>query len=363
MQAAPWIFHPFELAFVGYKNSGKTRLLAALAARLAGHGFQVGYLKRDAHGFQMDHPGKDTQVLAQAGARWVMVADAQRQALLRPASVFPGPGLDLLEPDLLLVEGHKGLRLPRLALLDGAGALLADPALGAYPPVAVIHPGECPPLPWDVPRWHRDDLDGIEGFVRRHLAARAAAVPVHGLVLTGGRSTRMGSDKAQLQFGGRRLADRVGALLASCCAQVFISCRADQASLPGRQGRPQIHDILLDHGPIGGLLSAFHAHPEAAWLVLACDLPNLTPETLERLTAGRNPYRFATAFQGDQDRPEPLCTLYEPKSRLRLWQFLAAGQPSPRDFLRQSPIALLERRGHELEDVNTPEQREAARLL
>lgn len=202
MQSVPWVFHPFEMAFVGYKDTGKTTLLASLAARLGQAGFQVGYLKHDAHGFQMDRPGKDTEVLARAGAALVAISDQDRQAVLRTSPRNPIRDLDLLEPDLLLVEGHKNLRLPRIALLDAAGSILSDPALLELPPLAVVHPGPCPALPWDVPRFHRDDQDGIGRFVQQAWAARAAAVPLFGVVLTGGRSTRMGRDKAQLETGG-----------------------------------------------------------------------------------------------------------------------------------------------------------------
>jgi molybdopterin-guanine dinucleotide biosynthesis protein A len=359
MKSVPWVFHPFEMAFVGYKNTGKTTLLASLATRLGQAGFQVGYLKHDAHGFQMDRPGKDTEVLARAGAALVAISDQDRQAVLRASPRNPIRDLDLLEPDLLLVEGHKNLRLPRIALLDVAGSILSDPALLELPPLAVVHPGPCPALPWDVPRFHRDDQDGIGQFVQQAWAARAAAVPLFGVVLTGGRSTRMGRDKAQLETGGDGQADRTFRLLATVCARAFISCRSDQAGWPGRSGRPQIHDILLDHGPVGGILSAFHAFPDAAWLVAACDLPRLTEPVLLRLRQGRNPYRFATAFRGHRGLPEPLCAIYEPKSQARLWQGLAAGRPRPRDFLAHSPVTLLERAGQALRDVDTPEELEA----
>ena len=360
MKSVPWVFHPFEMAFVGYKDTGKTTLLAALAASLGREGFRVGYLKHDAHGFQLDRPGKDTDVLARAGAALVAISDRDRQAVLRRSPGDPIRNLDLLEPDLLLVEGHKNLRLPRIALLDPAGSILSDPALLDHPPLAVVHPGGCPALPWDVPRLHRDDLEGIGRFVRQAWAARAAAVPLYGVVLTGGRSTRMGRDKAGLETGGRTQADRTFRMLEAACARVFVSCRAEQAGWPGRCGRPQVHDILLDHGPVGGILSAFHAFPGAAWLVAACDLPCLTGADLARLCEGRNPYRFATAFRGHQGRPEPLCAIYEPKSRARLWQGLAAGRPCPSDFLAHSPVALLEGAGQALRDADTPEELEAA---
>ena len=355
-----WHFHPFELALVGYQDSGKTTLLARLTTALKARGLDVGYLKHDAHGFQMDREGKDTERLARAGAERIFIQDGRRQAILKPAPADPRFTLDLLEPDLLLIEGHKGLALPRLVLLDPAASILADPAILAQPPLAVISPGPCPELPWPVPVFHRDDVDGILAFLLERFEAITRARPVLGLVLTGGHSRRMGADKAALDYAGEGAVDRALALLGPRCQEAFVSCRADQAQAPGRLGRPQIHDILLEHGPLGGILSAFQARPEATWLVLACDLPYLDGATLDRLLAGRNPYRFATAFKGHQDLPEPLCALYEPKSRARLWQFLALDQRCPRKALIHSPVALLEGPGRALGNVNTPGEHQEA---
>ena len=188
-------------------------------------------------------------------------------------------------------------------------------------------------------------------------ADRQVDLPLFGLVLTGGQSTRMGRDKAALNYGSEVESRRVFGLLSEFCQQVFISCRSDQAELPGRQGLPQIHDTISVRGPLSGILAAFEARPNATWLVVACDLPRLDREVLATLVAGRNPLLFATAFRGYQDFPEPLCTLYEPRARDRLLEFLAAGYDCPRKMLINSPVQVLEPlHGDRLANVNTPEE-------
>jgi molybdopterin-guanine dinucleotide biosynthesis protein A len=93
--------------------------------------------------------------------------------------------------------------------------------------------------------------------------------------------------------------------------------------------------------------------------VVACDLPRLDRQVLETLVAGRNPFRFATAFRGHQDFPEPLCALYEPKARPRLYQFLAAGYDCPRKMLINSPVEVLDPpSGDRLANVNSPQDRQ-----
>jgi molybdopterin-guanine dinucleotide biosynthesis protein A len=197
----------------------------------------------------------------------------------------------------------------------------------------------------------------VAAFIRGFWDEATARRPLLGLVLTGGKSSRMGEDKAALAYGANAESQRVFDLLRPFCSEVFVSCRADQADLPGRRGLPQIHDVLLDKGPLSGILSAFEARPDASWLVVACDLPRVDHNVIATLLQGRNPFRFATAFRGHQDFPEPLCAVYEPKARSRLWQFLAAGLDCPRKMMINSPVQILEPVAGALANVNTPQER------
>ena len=115
-------------------------------------------------------------------------------------------------------------------------------------------------------------------------------------------------------------------------------------------------------GPLGGILSAFQADPNAAWLVLACDLPFLTRATLEFLVTHRQPARMATSLQSPWDSfPEPLVTIWEPRSYGQLLRFLSLGYSCPRKALINSDIELLVPPvPAELRNVNTPEERAAA---
>jgi molybdopterin-guanine dinucleotide biosynthesis protein A len=114
---------------------------------------------------------------------------------------------------------------------------------------------------------------------------------------------------------------------------------------------------LPGKGPLSGILAAFEARPDASWLVVACDLPRLDREVLAALVSGRNPHRFATAFRGYEDFPEPLCAIYEPKARSRLYQYLAAGYDCPRKMMINSPVEVLEPLpGDRLVNANTPDE-------
>jgi len=170
-----------------------------------------------------------------------------------------------------------------------------------------------------------------------------AVPPLFGLLLAGGRSTRMRRDKAALQYHGRTQLEAAYDLLAKVTVQAYVSVRADQTADPLRSRYPQIVDRDDHMGPLAGILAAQQRHPEAAWLVLACDLPLLDEATLRHLDKHRDRAGLATAYRSSHDGlPEPLCTVYEPASALPLARYAAAGRNCPRKFLLEQSAKLLE---------------------
>jgi len=182
--------------------------------------------------------------------------------------------------------------------------------------------------------------------------------PLYGLVLAGGRSTRMCRDKAALTYAGRSQLERAMELLAAHVTRAYVSVRADQGDDPLRSRFATIADAVDNLGPIAGLLAAQARHAQGAWLVLACDLPLLDAATLAALVRERDPRRIATAYRSSHDGlPEPLCAIYEPASHEPLAAYVAAGRTCPRKFLLQSDVRLLdEPNPRALDNVNTPEE-------
>jgi molybdopterin-guanine dinucleotide biosynthesis protein A len=184
----------------------------------------------------------------------------------------------------------------------------------------------------------------------------APPAPLYGLVLAGGRSTRMQRDKAAIEYqAGETQLDAAVKLLTPRVERVFVSVRAEQSGERARAGYAQIVDRGDVEGPIAGISAALAEHPQGAWLVLACDLPFLDGRTLDTLIAARNPSRAATAIKSAHDAlPEPLCAIYEPRARELLAAHVAAGGNCPRKFLIRSPVWLLEQPNpRALDNVNT----------
>ncbi len=184
----------------------------------------------------------------------------------------------------------------------------------------------------------------------------AARPPLLGLVLAGGKSQRMGQDKGNIDYHGLPQREYVAALLAPFCESVYISVRPDQTD-EVNSAFALLPDTFSGLGPMGAILSAFREKPDAAWLVVACDLPMLHPEALQQLASARKTGMMATAFNSPVNQfPEPLIAIWEPRSYPILLQFLAQGYSCPRTALINSKVHLLEADDPEaLYNVNDPE--------
>ncbi|NLR64436.1 NTP transferase domain-containing protein [Chitinophaga varians] len=185
--------------------------------------------------------------------------------------------------------------------------------------------------------------------------------PLKGLVLCGGQSTRMQENKSRISYHGmpqwRYLAD----LLTSFKLETYLSCRKDQQTDFDHYSR-LISDSVPYGGPSAGLLSAHQAQPDSAWLVLACDLPLISRQSLEILVRERDAEQSATAFISPvNDLPEPLIAIWEPAGLRALWQNVEAGKNCPRKTLLNTHIRLLHNPyATEQYNANTPEEKAVA---
>ena len=302
VRTLPWNWHPLEFMVAGPASPDKTALMAEISNQLLqGQGLHIG------------------------------VTDA------KPANL---PRLEFLDLDAVLIDGNGHPTVPGVQMLEPSTALAHTSQWPENPPLAYILSGNHPPgsLADDAVYYGRDKIPQIAAIIIDHWQKSISSRPLKGLILTGGLSTRMGHDKATLVYHGESQSTWAFKLLHTVCDEVFISCRAEQSETAGRLGLPQIHDRHLEMGPMGGILSAMESDQGAAWLVCACDLPLVDKESLKTLIANRNPWRYATAFSGSDGFPEPLFSIYEPKSRARMYQFLAMGYDCPRKMLINSNI-------------------------
>jgi molybdenum cofactor guanylyltransferase len=196
---------------------------------------------------------------------------------------------------------------------------------------------------------------------------------IEGFILAGGASSRMGTDKARLVFGGQSAIERIAERLSAITGRVRLVGARDedpQAALPN------IPDIHPRWGALGGIHAALHAS-RAEWAVIvACDLPFVTGELFARLwSLGRcgapKPFHAVVPIQSD-GRPQPLCALYRRESCLKgADELVAAGEHTPRALLaavstrwvQPEELSDLRGAGHFFFNVNTPADYERAKEI
>ena len=216
----------------------------------------------------------------------------------------------------------------------------------------------------------------IENLIKQKIA------PIKGLVLVGGKSTRMGIDKSELNYYGKPQKEFAKNLLENNNLETFYSVKpfatesilsederlemtknsCNVISSEAEKSQNEIPDTFLNLGPFGGICSAFQKDPNSAWLVLATDLPFINDEVIQQLLKHRNPSKVATAIKGKNNQfVEPLITIYEPKAYSILLQYLAQGYSCPRKMLINSDVEIVEIDDDFIRNVNTKEEFELAK--
>lgn len=179
-------------------------------------------------------------------------------------------------------------------------------------------------------------------------------VKLHGLVLAGGRSTRMRKDKGLINYHGKPQREFLFDLLERYCDRVFVSCRKEQAISSSLH---PICDTFNFEGPLNGIMSAFELHPDCVWLAVAVDMPFINQEVLQFLLLNRDESKVATCFYDSEGKlPEPLLTIWEPSAFPLLKIFADAGGISPREFLIANDCNKLKQVNSKIHfNINTPE--------
>lgn len=275
---------------------------------------------------------------------------ADQDLVLLNGNHFPGKQqIVIIDPRKEASLQRKIAELSRISLI-----LLTEGQTGPYPFVTehLAQTGQAMP-----PVLHLRDLSDISNWLCGEM--QKAVPPIYGLVLAGGKSTRMGTDKSLIAYHGVPQKDFAAQMLAKICEKVYISTRHDQE--PDAQSPfPHLSDTFLHLGPMGALLSAFRAHPDAAWLAIACDLPLLDSATIGYLAQQRRSSALATAFTSPVNSlPEPLVAIWEPRSYPVLLQFLSQGYACPRKVLLNTEVHLLQPPSPSaLSNVNYPSEME-----
>lgn len=197
---------------------------------------------------------------------------------------------------------------------------------------------------------------------------------VTAIVLCGGRSSRMGRDKASIEFAGATLLQRTVSAAAAVASEVVLVRAPGQTLPPVEASCPvvTVEDTVAGEGPLYGMATGLAAAHGARCLLLGVDMPYLQPSLLRLLVeALRTGDGARWVVPIAEKRPQPLCSAMALDALSVLRAHLEAGDRAP--MAVAADLGLL-RLGEELwrtadpgglsfVDVDTPEALEAARAL
>ena len=155
---------------------------------------------------------------------------------------------------------------------------------------------------------------------------------MNGLVLAGGQSTRMGKDKAMIDYHGQPQYLHVYTLLENYCDQVFISSKEKKYPLPTILDLPQLKPL----GPIAGIISAFE-YEENDWLVIAIDYPLFSDEHILQLIEPTETIA-SSYFNPETGFFEPFLALYKKAFKEILMTEIKSGTNSLQTILRKNDV-------------------------
>ena len=155
---------------------------------------------------------------------------------------------------------------------------------------------------------------------------------MNGLVLSGGQSSRMGSDKALIDYHGIPQYAYVYDLLIRFCDEVFISSKENKYPLPTLLDNAKYENM----GPIAGLLTAFD-YQETDWLVLAIDYPEITAKDIEKLLAPHSKLA-AVYYHPETEFFEPFIACYRKEFKPLLLTEYELGNTSMQKLLHRADI-------------------------
>jgi molybdenum cofactor guanylyltransferase len=192
-------------------------------------------------------------------------------------------------------------------------------------------------------------------------------MPVTGVILAGGKSRRMGRDKAFLPFGTGVLVERVIEVLRQVTEDVILITNTPELYQPF--GLPMFSDVVPEAGSLGGIYTGLVSAKAPHSLCLACDMPFVKPAFL-RFLCGMAAEADVVIPRNAEDF-QPLCTVYSRACREPIRQRIDAGRLKITGFFDQVRVRAVEGEllsRYDPHDVmffnaNTPEEYEQARRM
>ncbi len=187
-----------------------------------------------------------------------------------------------------------------------------------------------------------------------------------GIILAGGRSSRMGAEKGLALLCGKPLIHYPLKTMKELCGEILISSNTNAYDY---LGYPVIQDIQSGSGPMGGILSCLLRAENQNCLIIGCDMPFITANIYKHLLRVREGAQICVPWH-NHEHYEPMCGVYSRDSATEMRRFMEQGNNKLPDFFRitsfkAAPVGVINPPlpEHYFFNVNSPEDLERATQL
>jgi molybdopterin-guanine dinucleotide biosynthesis protein A len=285
------------------------------------------------------HSSKDTSRLLTAGADRVLWLRVLKTHLQEGFAAL----LEKIGDDALLVCESNSLRNvvePALFLMTETGSSTTWKASAAevrqYVDTVVVSDGRA--FDFDI-----DRINIING--KWTLKEKAAAI-----VMAGGQSSRMGTDKSMLHINGKTMIEAICQQLVGNFEQILIS--AKQENELAFLGFAVVKDKVLGQGPLMGLVSTIESSANQLNFVTACDIPCIDMKFVRRMLREAEGFDAVVPIR-DDGQIEPLFAIYRKSVIPAINDILSAGGRKMSDFFEKCKVNYLPLDAKKITNLNT----------
>ncbi len=140
---------------------------------------------------------------------------------------------------------------------------------------------------------------------------------ITGIILAGGKNSRMGTDKGLLLIDGKRMVERIASVLKPLVDEIIIITNGHNYDYLGYH---TYKDLFRDCGPMGGIYTALQVSKTERNFIVSCDMPFLTEELVQFII--KNSVDTEIALPLHHEKLEPLCAVYDKCCLLKLEELL-----------------------------------------
>mgnify|MGYP000857379655 CR=1 FL=1 len=175
-----------------------------------------------------------------------------------------------------------------------------------------------------------------------------------GVVISGGKSSRMGTDKSLLLWNNKPFYLHTAEILAPFCSEIYVSCNVSQSN---NYILPVIIDKYGSYGPISGVLSSMRALSGCSIITLPCDMPELSESIINEMISTNKEKQDGVFLKDDNNQLEPMLAIYNPSIYSKMLAWYDSGNYSLKKFIEScNNVSYIKLGAQSLININTTKE-------